>query len=153
MSGTEESKRREVVSFRVGPQEFCVDIMSVREIRGWSHATPLPHAPSYVRGLINLRGTVLPVIDMSERLGLGAAEAAQRRVNIVVWIGTRLVGLLVDAVCDIIEVGEGVVKPVPDLCGDSVQAFASGILTVDDRMICLIALDRLVPELDSSAAA
>lgn len=62
---------RELISFRVGAQEFCVDIMVVREIRGWTPATPLPHAPAYMRGVVNLRGAVLPIVDLSERLGLG----------------------------------------------------------------------------------
>src|ERR1041385_2176052 len=95
------AKGRELISFLIGGQQFCVDIMAVREIRGWSQATPLPHAPHYVQGMINLRGTVLPIIDMSARLGIATGDAAGRRVIIVVWIGSRLVGLLVDGVCDI----------------------------------------------------
>src|SRR6516162_5660498 len=66
--------RRELISFRIGEQEFCVDIMSVREIRGWTAATPLPKSPDFVRGVINLRGAVLPIIDLSARLGLGFTE-------------------------------------------------------------------------------
>jgi len=65
---------RELISFRIGAQEFCIGVAVVREIRGWTQATPLPHAPSYVRGVINLRGTVLPIIDLAERLGLPASE-------------------------------------------------------------------------------
>ena len=92
----------ELISFRIGAQEFCVDIMAVREIRGWTPATPLPQAPSYVRGVINLRGAVLPIVDLSARLGLGDTEPSVRNVIIVVRIGTRLVGLLVDAVSEIL---------------------------------------------------
>jgi purine-binding chemotaxis protein CheW len=99
-----DSPRKELLSFRIGEQEFCVDIMAVREIRGWTEATPLPRAPDYIRGMINLRGTVFPVVDMSVRFGLPLNDSASRRVIIVVWIDTRLVGLLVDAVCDIIAV-------------------------------------------------
>ena len=67
----QESVGQELISFRIGEQEFCVDIMAVREIRGWTQATPLPQAPSYVRGVINLRGAVLPIVDLAARLGLG----------------------------------------------------------------------------------
>ena len=95
---------RELLSFRAGAQEFCIDIMAVREIRGWTPATPLPHAPGYVRGVVNLRGAVLPIIDLAERIGLGRAEPTPQHVIIVTQVGTQLVGLLVSAVCDILTV-------------------------------------------------
>ena len=82
----------ELISFRIGEQEFCVDIMAVREIRGWTPATPVPHSPRFVRGVINLRGAVLPVIDLADRLGLGTAVETARHVIIVVQIGSRIVG-------------------------------------------------------------
>src|ERR1700761_921058 len=88
--------KRELVSFRVGEQEYCVDIMAVREIRGWTPATALPQTPSYVCGVINLRGAVLPIIDLNCRLGGGRVEPSARNVIIVTHIGARLVGLLVD---------------------------------------------------------
>src|SRR5258708_17840746 len=87
-----ESPRKELLSFRLGDQEFCVDIMAVREIRGWTEATPLPRAPDYIRALINLRGTVFPVVDMSVRLGLPANDLANRKGLLVVLIDTKLVG-------------------------------------------------------------
>lgn len=78
--------RRELISFRIGAQEFCVDIMAVREIRGWTPATPLPHSPAYVRGVINLRGAVLPIVDLAERLGLPPSTPTQRHVIIVAQV-------------------------------------------------------------------
>ena len=77
-------ERRELISFRVNQQEYCVDIMAVREIRGWSPATSLPQSPASMRGVINLRGAVLPIMDLSSRLGLGSAEPTVRHVIIVV---------------------------------------------------------------------
>jgi purine-binding chemotaxis protein CheW len=151
-STVSESPRRELLSFRLGAQEFCVDIMAVREIRGWTEATPLPRAPDYIRGMINLRGTVFPVVDMSARFGLPRNDLATRRVIIVVWIGTKLVGLLVDAVCDIIAVTETELQPTSELAGETIRTFVSAVLMVEDRMVCLIALNYLVPELDESAA-
>src|ERR1700684_2210346 len=88
---------RELISFRVGAQEFCVDIMAVREIRGWTAATALPQSPTYVRGVINLRGAVLPIVDLAARLGFASADPTARHVIIVTQIGDQLVGLLVDA--------------------------------------------------------
>src|SRR2546423_1654191 len=91
----------ELITFRVGAQDFCVQAISVKEIRGWTPATPLPDSPAYVRGAINLRGAVLPIVDLAARLELAETTATARHVVIVVWIGARQVGLLVDAVCDI----------------------------------------------------
>jgi purine-binding chemotaxis protein CheW len=144
--------RCELISFRIGAQEFCVDIMAVREIRGWTSATPIPHSPNYVRGVINLRGAVLPIVDLAARLGFAITEPSARSVIIVAHIGNRTVGLLVDAVSDILTVSEEVIQPTPDVTCDTVKAFVKGILAVDDRLISLISLDRVLPDLDAEAA-
>src|SRR5690606_9136287 len=110
---------RELIAFRIGDQEFCVDIMSVREIRGWTPATPLPHAQRYVQGVINLRGTVLPIIDLSARLGFGFTKPEARHVIIVVRSGDQEAGLLVDAVCDILSVTESMLQPTPNVASET----------------------------------
>ena len=137
--------RRELISFRIGEQEFCVDIMSVREIRGWTVATPLPRTPDYVRGVINLRGAVLPIIDLAARLGLGMTEPEARSVIIVCRINNQMVGLLVDAVSDILTVTDDLIQPTPDVGCDQVRTFVKGIMAIDGRMISLISLDRILP--------
>ena len=88
----------EVVTLTVAGHAFCIDIFAVREIRGWVEATPLPQAPDYVLGVINLRGTVMPVLDLSARLGLGATAITGRHVTVVVQRVDDLVGLVVDEV-------------------------------------------------------
>ena len=147
-----DAANRELIAFRVGAQDFCVDIMSVREIRGWTPTTPLPRSPSYVRGVINLRGAVLPIIDLSERLGLGATEPEARHVIIVARIGSRMVGLLVEAVQDILTVPESALQVTPDVACDVARRFVRGILVVEERMISLISLDDVLPELEAEAA-
>ncbi len=142
----------ELIAFRVGAQEFCVDIMSVREIRGWTAATPLPHAPPFVKGVINLRGTVLPILDLSERLGLGETRATARHVIIVTRIGRHLVGLLVDAVCDILTLRAEALQPTPDVACDTVKALVKGLLPLEDRMVSMIALEQLLPRFEAEAA-
>lgn len=146
------NERNELIAFRIEDQEFCVDIMSVREIRGWTPATPLPQSPDYVRGVINLRGAVLPIVDLRARLGLGKVEPTARHVIIVVHIGARLIGLLVDAVSDILAVSDDALQPVPDVACDIVQSFLTGIVTIDERMISLVSLDRILPEQELAAA-
>ncbi len=137
---------RELIAFRIGDQEFCVNIMSVREIRGWTQATPMPHAPPYVMGVINLRGAVLPIIDMSARLGMKVAEPTARHVIIVAQVKSKVVGLLVEAVSDILTITEDSIQPVPEVSSDLEKQYARGILAIDTRMICLIELDALFPE-------
>lgn len=144
--------RRELISFRIGHQEFCVDIMSVREIRGWTPATPLPRTPSFMKGVINLRGAVLPIVDLGARLGLDTGEPTARHVIMVVSIGDRTVGLLVDAVSDILDLTDDLVQPTPDVASEQVKSFVKGIFAVDGRMISVIELDRVLPEPEAEAA-
>ncbi len=147
-----QSRSRELLSFRVGAQEFCIDIMAVREIRGWTPATPLPHAPGYVRGVVNLRGAVLPIVDLAERIGLGRGEPTPQHVIIVAQVGTQMVGLLVSAVCDILTVTEETIQSIPDVAAPQTKAFVQGLLTVEDRMLGVLRIDNLVPEALPEAA-
>ena len=146
------SSAREYITFRIGSQYFCVDIMSVREIRGWTPATQLPRAPGFVRGVINLRGIVLPVIDLAERLGFQPAEPTPRHVIIVAQTGRQIVGLLVDAVSDIIAVPSDKVQQTPDVGSEAAHSFVVGVMPIDDRMISLIALDSIMPSVIGEAA-
>ncbi len=143
---------RELIAFRIGDQEFCVNIMSVREIRGWTPATPLPHSPSYVLGVINLRGVVLPIINLSIRLGMKPVEPEARHVIIVAQAGAKVVGLLVEAVSDILTVNDDNIQPTPEVTSDLEKQYARGILAIDKRMICLIELGALFPDAESEAA-
>ena len=145
---------RELIAFRIGEQEFCVDIMNVREIRGWTPATPLPRSPSYMKGVINLRGTVLPIIDLGARFGLATAEPTARHVIMVAHIGSRLVGLLVDAVSDIVQLTDSTIQPTPDVASDHVKTFVQGIFAVEGgRMISLIDLNHVLPAESEAEAA
>jgi purine-binding chemotaxis protein CheW len=101
--------------------------------------------PSFVRGVVNLRGTVLPIVDLAARLGFPAAEPTARHVIIVAQIGAQIVGLLVDAVSDILTVTGDLIQPTPDVASDMAKSFVRGVLAVDQRMISLIALDPVLP--------
>jgi len=144
--------RRELISFRVGDQEYCVNIMAVREIRGWSPATALPQTPGYMRGVINLRGAVLPIMDLAARLGMPMVEPTVRSVFIVVQAGDRTVGLLVDAVSDILSINDDMVQATPDVACETVRSFVRGIISIEERMISEISLDRILPEREALAA-
>ncbi len=149
---TEAASARELITFLIGSQEFCVDIMSVREIRGWTPATPLPHSPGFVRGVINLRGAVLSIVDLAARLGLQPTEPSARHVIIVAQVGAQVVGLLVDAVSDILTVSSDTIQPTPDVASDMARSFVRGVLAIDGRMISLITLDQVLPPAEREAA-
>lgn len=135
----------ELLSFRVGEQDYSVDIMSVREIRGGAKATSLPHAPHFVKGVINLRGTVLPIIDLAARLGLQSEGDAARNVIIVVDLGSRTAGLMVDAVSDILAIPSEEMQPPPNLAADEARTFVSALTIVEGRMIRILDLHAVLP--------
>lgn len=145
--------RQDVVSFRLAEQDFCIDINVVREIRGWTPTTALPHAQSYVKGVINLRGSVVAVVDLAARLGLGATTPTARHVIIIVTLGRQTVGVLADVVSDILTIGEEHMKPVPELASEVARDFITSVITFEDgRMLRRIDLGRVLPELSPSLA-
>ena len=142
----------ELLSFLVGGQDYSVDIMSVREIRGGATATSLPHSPDYVRGVINLRGTVLPIMDLSKRLGMNTDVDSDRNVIIVVAVEERTVGLMVDAVSDILAIPEDEMQPPPEMPADNERSFVSALTIVDGRMIRILDLNAVLPPANEEAA-
>jgi purine-binding chemotaxis protein CheW len=143
---------QELIVVEIGGQRFAIDIMSVREIRGWCASTRLPQSPAHVLGMINLRGSVLPVIDFSSRLGLGDSAPNAASVVIVAEIGDRLVGLLVEAVCDILTLGEGMLQPAPNVGEPRVHEFVRGVITANDGIVTLLTLDAVIPPGEPLAA-
>lgn len=143
----------ELLSFTVGGEDYSVDIMSVREIRSGTTATALPHAPDYVRGVINLRGNVLPILDLAVRLGLptkGGEDA--RHVIIVVDVGNRTVGLMVDAVSDILTAAQDDLQPPPDVGTGGGQGHVSALFVMNDRLYRVLDLGSVLPAIALDAA-
>jgi len=144
----------QVLSFEVGAQTYCVPVSAVREIRGVTPPTPLPDAPPFVRGVINLRGQVMPVIDLSQRLGKGAAQDGPRQVIIVVENQTDVAGLLVDAVCDSFIVEADRINPPPSLGDVEESPLVSAVITTGEgEMTVLLAVSRILPERPIALAA
>jgi len=135
---------RQYVSFAAGAEQYAVDIMSVREIKGWTDVTRLPNQPEYVRGVLNLRGAVLPIVDLQCRLGGGLTETTQRHVVVIVALQDRQVGLLVDAVSDILDVSDEKIQPVPETSSREEARVFSGFLTDDTQMVAMLDLSRLL---------
>ena len=141
------STKRQFITFHSGEQEFGADIMTIREIRGWTQTTPLPHAPDYVCGVINLRGMVLPVVDLKARLGRSATHVSAKHVIIVVRCGEQTMGLLVDAVSDILTAAEHDIQVTPELARDGQSEFIDGIAVLDERMVTILNMERLAATL------
>lgn len=142
----------EFLSVRVGIQEFMIHIIQVREIRGWMASTPMPHSPPSVMGMINLRGTIVPVIDLAAQLGLEGAEPSPSSVVVVVEFDARLIGLLADAVCDIITVTDEMIQPTPDVGDDGGSECLDGMVMIDGRIVGIVALDAILPRSHAQAA-
>ena len=141
------------VSFAVDDAHYGVDIMAVREIKGWSEITHLPRQPDYMRGVLNLRGVIVPIIDLRCRFGQGLTEPTPLHIVIVVLIGARQVGLLADRVLDILSCNAAQIQPVPRIVNGTRDSFLSGLVTIDDAMTALIDLPHLLPEpLDDEAS-
>jgi purine-binding chemotaxis protein CheW len=134
----------EFISFAIGDEQYGVDIMAEREIKGWSGITSLPKQPDYVRGVLNLRGVMVPIIDLRCRFGQGMTETTPIHIVIVVQIGERQVGLLADRVLDIVTFESSKVQPVPHVAQISRADFLSGLVTIEGAMIALIDLPNLL---------
>lgn len=134
----------EFISFAVGDEQYGVNIMAVREIKDWSVITQLPNQPDYMRGVLNLRGVIVPIIDLRCRFGNGLTDATPMHVIIVIQIDGETVGLLADRVLDIIAVDPMQIQPVPKVSHDARTGFLSGLVAVEKTMIALIELKSLL---------
>jgi purine-binding chemotaxis protein CheW len=144
----------DIIAFRLHDQEFCVQTTTIREIRGWGPCTPIPHSPHDVLGVMDLRGSVIPIIDLAGKLGMRATEANERCAIVVAEVHGTVVGLLVDSVSDILTVGAHQIQPVPELGGSFNGRFAEGMITQENGMICFLNLSRIfaAPQLLIEAA-
>jgi purine-binding chemotaxis protein CheW len=139
------------VSFAIGDDQYGVDIMAVREIKGWSNVTHLPKQPEYVRGVLNLRGAIVPIVDLRCRFGQGLTETTPLHIMIIVQIGGRQVALIGDRVLDIVSVDASQIQQVPRTAQGATTDFLSGLVTHDNTMIALIDLPNLLSAQDGDA--
>lgn len=149
---THDDTLSEIVTFTISGQAYCFDIGNVLEIRGWTETTTLPHAPEYVMGMMNLRGNVLSVVDLSLRLGLGATQPTSRHVIIIASVDGKSVGFLVDGVSDILTVDQGDLQSTPDVSSARTAAFLRGVYSVDDSIVREIDLHQILRSAEQAAA-
>ena len=145
------SGAEQFLTFVLGGEEYGVTILQVQGIQGWDRVTPIPNTPEYILGVINLRGAIVPIVDLRRRFGMPAAEFGPTTVVIVVRVtqenrNERTLGLVVDAVSEVCNVGENDRKPAPDFGSGIKTDFVKGLATVENRMVILLDIDRLVSE-------
>ena len=131
------------VTFMIDDRSYGIEITKVREIKGWSEPTELPSSPHSMRGVLNLRGVIVPIFDLRARFGQGATQAREEHVVIIVALGERLIGILVDAVSDILTLEPDDILPVPKMDSGFEQRCLSGLVSQDDRLVALLKLEEL----------
>jgi purine-binding chemotaxis protein CheW len=138
----------EFLTFTLGAEEYGVDILKVQEIRGYDTVTRIPDTPDFIKGVINLRGTIVPVVDMRLKFRLGAAEYNALTVMIVLNVANRVVGMVVDGVSDVVALTAEQIRPAPEFGAAVGTQFLTGIGTLDKRMLILVDIEPLMMSAD-----
>ncbi len=135
---------QQFLTFSVEKNEYAIDIMKVMEIKGWAETTRIPNSPEFMRGVINLRGLVIPIFDLRTRFGQGVTQATEKNVVIVISLGKRTIGILVDAVSDILTVKQSEIKPSPTQAETGIEdAYVNGLISHDEKMVIVLNVDYL----------
>jgi purine-binding chemotaxis protein CheW len=143
-----DADTQQFLTFKLAGEEYGVGILSVQEIRGWSAVTAIPHSPPWLLGVINLRGAVVPIIDLRIKFDFAKAEYNEFTVVIILNVGARVVGVVVDGVSDVITLSADQIKPAPSLGNNADTSHIIGFGTLDDRMRILMDVERLMASAD-----
>lgn len=144
----EDADARQFLTFRLAGEEYGVAILTVQEIRGWSSVTRVPHTPAWLLGVVNLRGVVVPIIDLRIKFDFANPEYSDTTVVIILTVASRVVGVVVDAVSDVITLGSDQIKPAPSLGNGAQTRHIIGFGTLDDRMRILMDVEKLMAGAD-----
>ena len=141
---TGNAQGRELLTFTLGREEYGIDILKVQEIRGYDAVTTIANAPEFIKGVINLRGIIVPIVDMRIKFKLGSVTYEQTTVVIILNVAKRVVGMVVDGVSDVISLKPDEIKPAPEFGGSLDTQYLLGLGTAGDRMIILVDIERLM---------
>jgi len=139
-----EATIAEALAFKLGDEEYGIDILKVQEIRGYDAVTKIANAPEFIKGVINLRGIIVPIVDMRIKFRLDTVSYDQFTVVIVLNIANRVIGMVVDSVSDVISLSQEQIRPAPDMGTALNTDYLIGLGTLDERMIILVDIDRLM---------
>jgi purine-binding chemotaxis protein CheW len=143
-----DSAGQEYLAFRLGAEEYGIDILKVQEIRGYEAVTRIANAPAFIKGVVNLRGIIVPVVDMRIRFNLGEPTYDQFTVVIILNVGGRVVGMVVDSVSDVTTLAHEQIKPAPEMGAALDTDYLIGLGVLDERMLILVDIDRLMSSED-----
>lgn len=153
MTSNSNDAAHEFLAFKLGDEEYGVDILSVQEIRGYDTVTRVPEAPEYIKGVINLRGVIVPVVDLRLKFKLGKAAYDEFTVMIVLNLKGKVIAAVVDGVSDVVQVDGEQIRPTPEFGGIIDTRFISGIATISERMLILLDIESLILSADITGVA
>ncbi|MCW7542143.1 chemotaxis protein CheW [Aquabacterium sp. A7-Y] len=135
---------REYLTFRLGNEEYGIDILKVQEIRGYEEPTHIANSPAFIKGVVNLRGVIVPIVDLRMRFGCEKVEYNDFTVTIILNVKNRVVGAVVDAVSDVMEINSEAIKPAPEMSSVVDARFITGLGQVGERMLILLDIESLI---------
>jgi purine-binding chemotaxis protein CheW len=141
---TARTDTRQYLTFALGHEEYGVEILKIQEIKGYSAVTPLPNAPRYVKGVLNLRGTIVPIVDLRQKFGMPEEAYTQFTVIVVVQVQGKVIGFVVDAVSDVLTVGADAIQPTPDLHGQLDTSLLTGLAQTGEKLVILLDIDKVL---------
>ena len=147
-TGEEDLVASEYLTFTLGTEEYAIDILKVQEIRGYEQPTLIANAPPFIKGVINLRGTIVPIVDLRIKFNLGKIEYTPFTVVIILNVAGRVIGTVVDSVSDVISLTRAQIRPAPDFSGSFDTRYILGLATVDGRMMIVTDIERLMTSAD-----
>ncbi len=134
----------EFLSFRLGCEEYGIDILKVQEIRGYDAVTRIANTPEFIKGVINLRGTIVPIIDLRIKFGLGDPSYDEFTVVIILNVAARVVGVVVDSVSDVLTLADAQIRAAPDFSAALDTRYVTGLGAIDERMLILVDIEQLI---------
>jgi purine-binding chemotaxis protein CheW len=136
------------LTFALGQEEYGIDILKIQEIKGYTRSTPVPNTPAYIKGVMNLRGTIIPVVDLRTKLALRETEYNSFTVIIVVTVGTKVMGLIVDSVSDVLNISKSDIQVPPEFDSSMDVRFIDGIAKPGEKIVMLLNIDRILNDAD-----
>ena len=150
---TSTSAAREYLTFRLDQEEYGIDILKVQEIRGYEPPTRIAHAPEFIKGVVNLRGTIVPIVDMRLKFNCSKAEYNSFTVVIILNLHRRVVGIVVDSVSDVMELAPEAIRPAPDIESAIDNGCILGLGSVGERMLIVMDIEKLMSNVDMGLVA
>jgi purine-binding chemotaxis protein CheW len=145
------STTAQFLTFTLGSEEYGVEILKIQEIKGFSAVTPLPNAPAHVKGVLNLRGTIVPIVDLRQKFGMPAEAYTKFTVIVVVQVQGKTLGFMVDAVSDVLTVAADAIQPTSDLHGQLDTTFLTGLAQTGEKLVILLDIDKVLTAVEAAA--